>query len=318
MTQTLPLVDDKTFTEREGVIHVALQVNRARCIWRETMSLDVGIDGQIEYVNALGQATGLMVFVQVKSGASYFKDASATSVRYYPQDKHKRYWERSPLPVILVLHNEASGETYWADARDALRSGKTAIEVPRVNVFDEKSVRTVLSSNGPLPEQPMTMSVLAKAMIANRSPSAGLPLDFMDLFLHGLINLANSVYFGMDLVYDVAHVKLACGKSEVGFGLGAQEFDFVRDYVLFLTEQNLARVDFDDFNREWDRGLVGRFMAPLTIRGRAFCSFLSGLDESEGIHAVQDKAFHGIETFEAARRVPVVEQLKTTLDQSTE
>lgn len=312
------MVDANTFTEREGVIHVALQVNRARCIWRETVSIDVGIDGQIEYVNDKGQATGLMVFVQVKSGASYFKGASATSVPFYPLEKHKLYWERSPLPVVLILHNESSGETYWIDARDALRRGSSMIEVPKTSIFDEKSVREVLASSGPLPEQPMTMSSLATAMIANCSPSADLPLDYMDLFLHGLMNLANSVYFGMDLVYDVAHTKLAYGGSDRGFGLGATEFDFIRDYVLFLTAQDLARVDLDEFNREWNQGLVGSFMAPLTIRGRAFCGFLSEIDESHGIRAVQDKAFHGIEPFEAVRRVPVVEQLKTNLTPSSE
>lgn len=313
MGQVLPLVNDAAFTEREGVIHVAMEVNRARCVWRETVSLDVGIDGQIEYVNELGQATGRMVFVQVKSGASYFEGATSTQVPYHPREKHKNYWERSALPVILILHNEATRETYWVDARDALRKGESPIKVPKGNVFQARSLRSVLSSVGPLPEVPLPMSSLANATIGRKSPSSSLPLDFLDLFLHGLMNLGNSVYFGMDLVTDLARAMLVYRESQLGLALGGPEYDFLRDYVLFLIAQDLARVDFDEFNREWDRGLVGRFMAPLSLRGREFCRFLSESDESQGIRAVQDKAFRGIEPFEFDRRVPVVDQLKARL-----
>jgi hypothetical protein len=312
MTQ-LPEVSDTTFTEREGVIYVSREVNRAKCVWRETPIIDVGIDGQIEYVNDRGQATGRMVFVQVKSGPSYFKSAAPDSVPYSPSEKHGSYWERAPMPVILVLHHEAAGETCWVDARDVLRRGQEVIRVPRANRFEASSVRKVLSTIEPLPGKPIPMASLASEAMARKSPSAGLPVDFLDLFLHGLMNLCNSVYFGMDLVTDVAEAKLALADSEFGVGLGEAEYDFIRDYCLFLAEQDLARVDFDEFNREWDRGLVGRFMAPLTIRGRAFTSYLAEVDDSTTIRAVQDKAFAGIDRFEPLRRAPVVANLKAKL-----
>lgn len=306
----LPKVGRTLFTEREGVIHVANQVNRAMCIWRETPSVDVGIDGQIEHVNSAGEATGHMVFVQVKSGASYFERATNEAVTFTPVTKHRSYWERSALPVILVLHNESTAETVWVDARDALRSGNTAVEVPRCNVFDERGVLEALNANGPLPLEPIPMSELVKIALSRKSPSAGLPLDYLDLFLHGLTNNCNSVYFGMSLVSDVADAKLMHLNSNFGFGMGHAEYQFLQDYVLFLAEQDLARVDFDEFNREWDRELVGQFMAPLTSRGRAFIEFLSSQDDSKGVRAVQDKTFRGIEPFECLRRIPVVEDLK--------
>ncbi|MBD8515767.1 DUF4365 domain-containing protein [Plantibacter sp. CFBP 8804] len=313
MYNGLPLVNDDVFTEREGVLRVAKEVNSARCIWRETVSMDVGIDGQMEHVNEGGQATGRMVFVQVKSGSSYFRGASADKVPYYPAAKHKGYWERSPLPVILVLHNDATDETYWVDARDSLRRGESVISVPKANQFNANCVRIILGLVGPLPATPMTMASLAAEAIARKSPSSGMPIDFLDLFLHGLMNLGNSVYFGVDLVMELAGAKLAHEQSEFGLGLGGIEYDFLRDYVIFLTAQDLVRVDFDEFNRDWDRGLVGQFMAPLTLRGREFCRFLSEIDRSVGIRAVQDKSFRGIEAFEIIRRVPVIEQLKTKL-----
>lgn len=310
----LPKVGRTLFTEREGVIYVADQVNRARCIWRETQSVDVGIDGQIEHVNGAGEATGHMVFVQVKSGASYFDRRTDEVVTFTPASKHRSYWERSPLPVILVLHNESTAETIWVDARDALRSGKNAVEVPRCNLFDEQGVLEALNANGPPPLEPIPMSDLVKIALSRRSPSARFPLDYLDLFIHGLMNNCNSVYFGMDLATDVADAKLRYFNSEFGLGIGPAEYQFLQDYVLFLAEQDLARVDFDEFNREWERELLGRFMAPLTSRGRTFMQFLSSQDDSTGIRAVQDKAFRGIEPFEHSRRVPVVEDLKNRID----
>lgn len=50
-----------------------------------------------------------------------------------PEEKHKRYWESFPLPVLLVLHDPDSGKSYWTDARQALRtpgSENTSIEIP--------------------------------------------------------------------------------------------------------------------------------------------------------------------------------------------
>lgn len=317
MSAIFPQVGNQSFVEREGVIHVSKQVNDARCIWRETHSTDVGIDGQIEYVNGRGQATGHMVFVQIKSGDSYFTNSSNSSVTYYPSEKHKSYWERSPLPVILIIHNEANRETIWVDARAALRSGLPNIQVPRTNIFDQVGVLNALSSAGSLPEEPMTMASLAVATIAHNSPSSDLPIDYLDLFLHGLMNFCNTVYFSIDLVTSLAESKLEYIGSEFDIGLGWQEYEFLREYVLFLTAQDLVRVDQDQFNREWDNQVVPIFMAPVTLRGKAFCQYLTNIDNSQGIRAVQDKTFRGIATSEIVRRVPVIEQLKTIISSTT-
>lgn len=71
LPEILPIVSLNYFTEREGVIAVERIVNELRCIWRETINKDVGIDGQIEHVDERGNATGHLVAVQVKSGTSY-------------------------------------------------------------------------------------------------------------------------------------------------------------------------------------------------------------------------------------------------------
>jgi hypothetical protein len=92
----LPSVPATSFTERSGINAVASIVNDVRCIWRETPLRDVGIDGQVEYVTPAGAATGRLVLVQVKSGASYFESATAESVPFSPKPKHRGYWEGAP------------------------------------------------------------------------------------------------------------------------------------------------------------------------------------------------------------------------------
>jgi hypothetical protein len=66
-------VGDNDFKERDGVIKVERVTNQARCVWRETLMKDVGIDGQVEYVTPDGEATGRMIALQIKSGPSQFQ-----------------------------------------------------------------------------------------------------------------------------------------------------------------------------------------------------------------------------------------------------
>ncbi len=72
----LPNFSAESVQERIGVNQVALTVSELGQIWRETPMADVGIDGQIEYVDGQGNATGCLVAAQVKSGPSYLIEAA--------------------------------------------------------------------------------------------------------------------------------------------------------------------------------------------------------------------------------------------------
>lgn len=307
---TLPSVG-QSFIERSGVNYVASVVNEARCLWRETLMHDVGIDGQIEYVNSNNEATGRIVLVQVKSGVSYFTSETATSIPYYPAEKHRTYWEQAPLPVILVLHNPETRETYWTDARSALRerrgNGSSPIEVLKTQIFDSSGVMSALKQLGPLPSSPVPHSELAHLLMSQKNTN--LQLDFFDLFVHGLVELTESLYFGMDLVLDLSELKAT--DSEFGVSIGSKDYDFALEYVRFLVEQDLVRVDFDAFMRYWDRDqYVQSFISPLTARGRNLKDYISQEDKSGGIRVIQDKAFQGILRLEHHRRIPIVEKFK--------
>lgn len=285
----LPRVTTNDFVERDGVIAVQVAVNEARCVWREVEQRDIGIDGHIEYVTPEGLAPGRLVAVQVKSGESYFNRADAHEVRYSPSQQHRRYWSEYPLPVILVLHRPSDSETIWADARQQLRIGTTVV-VPRANRFDTDGVVACLESSGPLPGGNFDPDQVVSTMAAPFGPQE---LCFLYMFAQGITDVAQAIYFGMDVVSQVLDY-LAADHGVPEFQIGPTEFSFVDEYVGFLVAKDLARVDFASWKQVLDeRGMVGTFIAPLTARGRLVRDRIAQLDTEVSGHgrhpAIQDR-----------------------------
>ena len=77
MEVKLPQYTSNNFQERIGVYKVGLKITELGLIFRETPNSDVGIDGQIEYVNSRGEATGKIIAVQIKSGDSYLNESKS-------------------------------------------------------------------------------------------------------------------------------------------------------------------------------------------------------------------------------------------------
>ena len=278
---------------------------------------DVGIDGQVEYVDEDGLATGRLILIQVKSGPSYFARQKDGSVMYRPSQKHLHYWERAPVPVILILHNPERGETIWVDARRQIRAGVATISVPAGNLFDANGVVEALGSEGPLPRGRWDPHVTIREMVENSSGEPAFSMDFLDLFIHGLLDWSTSVFFDMSLALDIAEGKLLLAGSNSGVALGGAEFEFLLSYIQFLLARDLARIDVDLFVYLWEElEVVGRFIAPLTLRGRELAHVIAHASEEfdeDGIVVIQDKAFTGIPDFETVRRIRVVEAYKATI-----
>ena len=228
--------------ERLGIAAVqSLAAERAQ-IWRETGTGDVGIDGQLEFVNPEGFATGHTVAAQVKSGPSYFQQATAQGWNFFLDQKHRTYWERYPLPVLLVLHDPNSKISYWTDARQALRSpgseNAAFIEVPRANVLQTVKLERLFQNAGVQGEVfiPSIGDVLA-ALVERRSRNASFPVSYFDLFTQGLTSICRTLYFGMDMAITAAEANLEIINSEFGVGVGDSEHDFLFGYVRFLVAQ---------------------------------------------------------------------------------
>jgi hypothetical protein len=264
----LPAVPQTLWTERAGIIAVAAEVNRLGLIWREQPSPDLGIDGQIELVDATGRATGRIVAVQVKSGASYFKDGGDHWL-FQPAEKHRFYWEVFPLPVLLMLHSPVDGLTFWVDARQALRSARPGgpIAVPKACPLQTATATDLFYSTGGAAHSFLELPAVLARMCAVGTTGSTFRLTYFDLFANGLTNIANSVYFGMDVVVEVAEANLPDGEEWITFEPETHAFLF--GFLHFLVEQNLANVDVSNCLVDWHtREKLPTTIAPLTSRGR--------------------------------------------------
>ena len=324
----LPKSPSNYQTERLGINAVAVAVARLGLIWRETPTGDVGIDGQIEYVDAAGHASGRLLSVQVKSGASYFANETDDTYLFYLGAKHRSYIEQHPLPVILVLHNPETDCSYWADVRQQLRGerAEAAVRVPKVSVLQAATAPMLFETNG------IDGSVFIEdlddvcaAMIAKRSANAGFPVSHFDLFAHGLTNIARSIYYGMDVPLMVAEANLARANSEFGVGIGEDEQIFLFAFVKFLIAQNLARVNFGDCLIDWiDREMQPKFVAPLTARGRDLVRRISdkeialansGALPEIGTTLVAREAFFEMVPYSFSNRLPRIQEFQAAMAQ---
>ena len=322
----LPAIPANYRTERLGIAAVATAIANLGLIWRETPTGDVGIDGQIEHVNAEGLATGRLVSVQVKSGLSYLAHETDNGFRFYPDEKHRRYWEQHPLPVLLVLHNPETHQSYWTDVRQQLRGEApgAALNVPKDQILQSTTTMSLFETFG-LDETAFIADIdeLCSRMIETRSKNACFPVSQFDLFSHGLTNIARSIYFGMDVPLMVAEANLCASEAECGVGIGEPEYEFLFDFVKFLISQHLARIDFGTCLVDWfDREMVPHFVAPLTSRGRALVGHIqekeaslvaSGALPDIGTTLVAREAFFAMVPSSFSNRLPRIQKFQTAL-----
>ena len=132
---------DSNATDRIGINAVESAFLGMGWIFREQSVSDYGIDAHAE--PKIGERpTGQLIALQVKSGASYFRERGEDFV-YYGRRRHLDYWRNHCLPVFIILHNPETGLTLWQRVEDHLveegKKGRWAIEIPRNNVLDANS-----------------------------------------------------------------------------------------------------------------------------------------------------------------------------------
>ena len=317
---SLPKVTKTYRTERDGVIAVAAAVNDLGHVWRETPSQDVGVDGQIEYVSAEGHATGRIVAVQVKSGRSYFTDLGS-AWGFTPEKKHREYWERFPVPVLIVLHDPDTALSYWTDIRQAVRSpyyNGGRVEIPKANVLQNANATDLFGGYAASNEPFLGLEEVLDQFVRTRCPNASFPISYFDLFCHGLTNICRSIHHGMDVAVTVAEVKLAMSNSPTGVGFGEAEQEFIFGFVKALVHQHLADVNFADCLIDWhEQQMQPSFTAPLTSRGRALVRMISDMQDSyekdghlkapAGIRCAQEDFVQMVFAPSHYQRVPLVE-----------
>jgi hypothetical protein len=317
----LPKYQSKNTTERLGVNAVAEAIARLGLIWRETPMADVGIDGQIEYVDKDGYTTGRMIAVQIKSGKSFLKEKDASWI-FYPEKKHKFYWERFPLPVIIILHDPETNQSYWQDIRQALRVlPDKGILIPKTNILQNTDANTLFEGFAALDQSFMSIEDILSFLITTKSSNGSFPVSYFSLFCSGLTNICRSLYFGMDVAMTVAEENLRLIESHFGVGVGEPEQEFLFNYIKFLVHQHIADIDFSDCMIDWyDRQMQPTFMAPLTSRGRELVSAIHELESTykeEGslsdtglLHAAQESFVQQVITHSEIQRIELITNIE--------
>lgn len=154
-------------TARVGVIEISLRVERdIDWAFREQPINDFGIDAQAEERLPDGSLTGRLIAIQIKSGPSYFNEATKAGYAYRGDEKHIAYWQRHSLPVVIVLHNPDTGVTIWesVSADKIRRTGKGwKIVIPSKNSLDVSArSRWSALAEGPPYQRRLRRLVLAR------------------------------------------------------------------------------------------------------------------------------------------------------------
>ncbi len=319
MNNKLPKVDNNYFTERKGVLEVERIVNDMFCIWRETSNKDVGIDGQIEYVDEDGNTTGNIISVQIKSGISFIKE-KGNDIIFYPELKHKQYWENFPLPVIIIIYDPEHKIAYWNDVRRVLRSENKdkAIKIPKKQIFNLSQKNEIFESCGALGLKLLSHENVLRELLNRKLIDNGFALSYFDLFVNGIIDIGRKLFFSIDLCREICEFNIKELEHSLGFSMGMFEHDFIHNYIVFLVSQNLAVIDYSDYLIDYkERFITPTLVVPLTKRGQAVRDLIRKLGSTgnnreltETIVGITDWTF--IEKLKSHKKVieKLYEQLK--------
>ena len=108
----------------EGVAREANQ------IFRPVTMFDHGIDGEVEFKDNDGKASGKRIYIQLKSGNSYLRTRKGDGSEVFDvkDDRHLEYWISQPVDVYLVIRqtDELSGHQVirWMNVTHYLKTRK--------------------------------------------------------------------------------------------------------------------------------------------------------------------------------------------------
>ena len=100
-------------------------------IFRPTSNSDWGIDGEIEFKDYAGNASGRRVYIQLKSGDSYLYKSrkDGTEVFMIKNSRHAEYWQQQAYPVMLVIRT-SDGSIRWMNVTSYLNEQSKGKETP--------------------------------------------------------------------------------------------------------------------------------------------------------------------------------------------
>lgn len=110
--------------------HMMAIAGEANQIFRELTKFDYGIDGEVEFKDNDGKASGKKIYIQLKSGNSYLRTRKSDSREVFDvtNERHLDYWISQPVDVFLVIRqtDEATGgqTIRWMNVTQYLKNRK--------------------------------------------------------------------------------------------------------------------------------------------------------------------------------------------------
>ena len=102
--------------------HAMSTVAAAGQIFRPTSNSDWGIDGEIEFKDDSGRASGRRVYLQLKSGDSYLRFRRDGKETFRIKNaRHVQYWREQSSPVLLIVET-SDGIVRWMNVTETLKS----------------------------------------------------------------------------------------------------------------------------------------------------------------------------------------------------
>jgi WD40 repeat protein len=85
--------------------HMMAIAGEANQIFRPLTMFDHGIDGEVEFKDNDGKASGKRIYIQLKSGNSYLRTRKGDGREVFDvkDDRHLEYWINQPVDVYLVI-----------------------------------------------------------------------------------------------------------------------------------------------------------------------------------------------------------------------
>lgn len=110
--------------------HMMAIAGEANQIFRPVTMFDHGIDGEVEFKDNDGKASGKRIYIQLKSGNSYLRTRKGDGSEIFDvkDDRHLDYWISQPVDVYLVIRqtDELSGQQVirWMNVTRYLKARK--------------------------------------------------------------------------------------------------------------------------------------------------------------------------------------------------
>ena len=126
--------------------HARTITGQAGQIYRAYTNSDHGIDGEIEFKDDEGHATGERLYLQLKSGDSHLRDRQRDKVEVFDIKKPRwaEYWAAQRYPVMLVIRT-SDGRIRWFNATQYLREKQATGEWPVTQIIFEADDFSVVS-----------------------------------------------------------------------------------------------------------------------------------------------------------------------------